>query len=91
MSIEQVLLDEGYEGVKFLSNYDYETALVGVTTDGRTVYDYDKMVEWLMTAEGFSEEEATEWINYNTIRALPYMGADSPIVYYPLQGGGDGS
>lgn len=42
------------------------------------------MVEWLMKNEGFSEAEAVEWIDYNTIRALSYMGSDAPIVMYHL-------
>lgn len=73
------LLEEGYEEVKLFVDYDYADAFVGVTTDNRAVYDYDKMVAWLMTKEGFTEEEAVEWIDYNTIRALPYY-ADAPII-----------
>ena len=81
---EKKLLENGYEGVKFLTNYSYDTALIGVTTDDRAVYDFDLMVQWLMDEEGFTEEEALEWIEYNTNRALPYMGADGPIVMYRL-------
>lgn len=79
-----MLLDEGYEDVKYLVNYSYDDALIGVTTDNRAVYDYDKMVEWLMRTEGVSSLEAMDWIDYNTIRALPYMGEDAPIVMRPL-------
>ena len=81
---EKKLLENGYEGVKFLTNYSYDTALIGVTTDDRAVYDFDLMVQWLMDEEGFTEEEALEWIEYNTNRAFPYMGADGPIVMYRL-------
>ena len=84
MSVEEKLLDNGYEGVKYLTNYDYETALIGVTRDGRTVYDFDKMVEWLIETEDFTDVEAIEWIEYNTVRALPYMGSDHPIIVYSL-------
>ena len=83
-SAEQMLLDEGYEDVKYLVNYSYDDALIGVTTDNRAVYDYDKMVEWLMRTEDIDSLEAMDWINYNTIRALPYMGEDAPIVMRPL-------
>ena len=31
-----------------------------------THVDYDKMVQWLVKEEGFTEEEAIEWIDYNT-------------------------
>lgn len=83
-SAEQMLLNEGYEDVKYLINYSYDDALIGVTTDNRAVYDYNKMVEWLMRVEGISSLEAMDWIDYNTIRALPYMGEDAPIVMRPL-------
>jgi len=51
-----------------------------VTEDGRAVYDYGRMVEWLMDTEGWSFEDAAEWVDYSTIRALSYMGEDAPIV-----------
>lgn len=31
-----------------------------------------------------SYEEATDWIEYNTIRSLPYVGDDAPIVVHPV-------
>ena len=80
MTAEERLLENGYEGVKYLTDFPYDSALIGVSHDDRAVYDYDLMVEWLVETEGFSEEEAVEWIDYNTIRALPYMGNDGPIV-----------
>ena len=76
------LLENGYEGVKYLTDFSYDTALIGVSHDDRTIYDYDLMVEGLMEDQGFTEEEAVEWIDYNTIRALPYMDADGPIVLH---------
>ena len=42
------------------------------------------MVEWLISTEEFTEEEATEWIDYNTLRALGYFGEDAPIIMYQL-------
>ena len=80
MTAEEKLLENGYEGVKYLTDFSYDSALVGVSHDDRAVYDYDLMMEWLMNTEGFTEEEAADWIDYNTIRALPYMGNDGPIV-----------
>lgn len=84
MTAEQKLLDNGYEGVKFLTDYSYDSALIGVTEDNRAVYDYEKMVEWLVTEQDFSEEDAADWISYNTIRALPYFGEDAPVIMFPL-------
>lgn len=83
--VSERLVDAGYEGVMILENYSYDDAFIGVTTDNRAVYDFDKMVEWLVLKEGFTPEEAVEWIEYNTIRALPYAGADAPIIMYRLE------
>ena len=84
MKAEEKLLNYGYENVKYLTNYSYDDALIGVSSDNRAIYDFDLMVEWLMKNEGFSETEAVEWIDYNTIRALSYMGSDAPIIMYHL-------
>ena len=84
MDAEKRLSENGYENIKYLTNYSYDSALIGVTHDDRTVYDYDLMVKWLMKNKGFTETEAVEWIDYNTVRALPYMGSDSPVILYRL-------
>lgn len=84
MDAEERLLDAGYEGIKYLVDYSYDDALVGVSEDGRAIYDFDKMVQWLMDKHGWSDIESIEWIKVNTLRALPYMGEGSPIIMYPL-------
>ena len=85
MSAEEKLWENGYEDVIILKNYSYDDALIGVTEDNRTIYDFDKMVQWLIHTENFTQEEAIEWIEYNTIRALPYMGERAPVIMYALQ------
>jgi hypothetical protein len=62
----------------------YDGAIIGVTTDDRVVYDYNKMIEELMQDEEWSYEDAVEWIEYNTIRALPYAGPNGPVIMYPI-------
>ena len=89
MTAREKLLDAGWDDVVILENYSYDDALVGVTEDGRAVYDFDKMVKWLMDEEYWTEEEAVEWIEYNTIRALPYMGPSAPIIMYMFEETGD--
>lgn len=74
----------GYENVALFENYSYDGALIGVTEDNRAVYDFDKMVDWLVEMEGFTVEDAIEWIEYNTVRALPYFGPDAPIIMYAV-------
>ena len=84
MNAEERLLYAGYDGIKYLTNYSYDDALIGVTEDGRAVYNYELMVDWLMKEEGWTDNEAVEWIEFNTLRALPYMGDGAPIIVYPL-------
>lgn len=84
MTAAELLEDYGYEDVVIFSNYSYDDALIGVTHDNRAVYDYDLMVEWLVSHEGFSYEDAIEWIEYNTLRAIPYYGNTAPIVMRKL-------
>ena len=84
MTDREKIENAGYEDVVLLENYSYDGALIGVTEDNRAVYDFDKMVIWLVETEGFTEEDAVEWIEYNTIRALPYFGPEAPIIMYAL-------
>jgi hypothetical protein len=83
MTAEDRLIAEGYEGVVIFDNRSYDAALIGVSEDGRAIYDYEKMVDGLMYMDGMMPDEAVEWIEYNTIRALPYM-AGAPIIMYPV-------
>ena len=85
MNVEERILNDGFENVICLVNYSYDDALIGISEDNRAIYDYNKMIDWLMNKENFTEEEAIEWINYNTIRALPYMGDKAPIIMYPIE------
>lgn len=84
MTAEERVLDAGFDDVLLLKNYGYDDALIGISEDNRAVYDFNKMVEWLMREEGWTETDAIEWIEYNTIRALPYAGASAPIIVYPV-------
>lgn len=86
MTIEQLikaLTDLGLEDSVILRDYDFETAVVGTDViTGRIIYDYAKMVEYLMNKEGWDYIEAMEWIDYNTLRAIPYVDGDAPIIMY---------
>ena len=84
--VEQKIVDAGYEDVVVFSNYDYASAFIGVSDDNRAVYDFEKMVRYLVDEEGFDDEiEAIEWIEYNTLRANAYMGNGAPIVVFPIE------
>lgn len=82
MTASERLADAGYEDVLIFENPSYDDALVGVTESNQAVYDFDKMVDWLCEHDGLSYEEAVEFIEFNTIRALPYYGEEAPVIIY---------
>ena len=83
MTVVEKIESAGYDAVIIFENPSYETAFVGVSHDERAVYDYDKMVEYLVTQDGMTYEEAADFIDYNTIRSLPYLQG-SPIIVYGI-------
>ena len=60
---------------------EYDAAIVGFDDRGRVVYDYDLMVKCLMDQDGMEEVDAMDWIDYNTIRSLPYMPCPPVILH----------
>ena len=38
-----------------------------------------------MNDDGISEQEAIDWIEYNTIRAIPYAGEMRPVVMFTFK------
>ena len=64
---------------------DYDKAIIGTTTDDRVVYSFDKMCECLVE-DGMTHEEASEFIEFNTVRALPYVD-NAPVIMYTLPEG----
>lgn len=83
-TVKEKILDNGYEDVIILENESYDSALIGISQDNRAIYSFEKMIQWLVEKDNISEEEAIEWIEYNTLRALPYFGSKAPIVMYNL-------
>lgn len=65
----QDLLPE--ETIVFSAPFDYKPALIGIDVrEGRAVYDYDKMVDYLLErCPEWTEEQAVEWLDYNTLGA----------------------
>lgn len=77
---ERLLLEAGYEGTIFFTNPSYEDAFLGISSDDRAIYDYEKMVESLVNHEDMTEDEAREFIDYN---ATFYIEG-GPIILYRL-------
>lgn len=82
--VEQMLLDNDLEETSFFTGDNYATAILGYTEDGNLVYSYDDMVDWLMDNDDMDDLSAREWIDYNVIRTIPYMGDKKPIILYSL-------
>ena len=82
--IRDALCDMGHEEAVIFDGPDYDEAIVGVTDEGLVVYDFDKMVEILVERDNMEEIEAIEFIEYNTIRAIPYI-ENAPIVMNRLR------
>ena len=82
MNVQENLLDNGFEDVICLSS-NYDEAFIGLSVDYRAVYDYEKIIRCLMK-DGMTDEDAAEWIEYNVVRALPYMDKEgyAPIIMY---------
>ena len=68
------LKPDGYDG-----NPDgYDDAIIGLTDNGQLIYSKEKMVELMMqTDDTMTEEEAWEYLEYNTFCA--YVGEQTPI------------
>lgn len=75
---ERLLLEAGYEGTIFFTNPSYEDAFLGISSDDRAIYDYEKMVESLVNHEDMTEDEAREFIDYN---ATFYIEGEPIMIY----------
>lgn len=84
MDKRSAICDMGYEDAVVFDAPDYDDAIVGVSDDGNEIYDFDAMVRVLVDRDGMTEIEAAEFIDYNTIRAIPYAGEHPPIIMYRI-------
>ena len=65
-------------------NPSYDNAIIGVSDDGRVVYDFEMMIKCLMEEENMSEIDASDFIGYNSIRSAAYV-QNGPIVMYGIK------
>lgn len=85
MDKREKLCELGYEDLTVFDEPEYDDAIIGVTHDDRVVYDYFAMARILEERDGMTEEEAIEFIDYNTIRAITYGGEKPPVVMFTLE------
>ena len=68
---DYVLDEEELDKIVVLEGDEFADGAIGITDDNRLVYSYDRLVESLAKEYG-SEESARDWLDYNTIRSIPY-------------------
>jgi hypothetical protein len=61
-------------------NPSFDDSIIGVTIDDRIIYSYEWMVREYMEDENCSEDDAIDWVEYNTIRTIPYIGEYAPMI-----------
>ena len=82
--LREYLEAQGYEETVFFENPSFVKAITGITDSGQLIYNFDMMIEAAMEEEGWDAEGAIEWIEFNTLRSIPYMGHAHPIVSLPI-------
>lgn len=83
-ALKATLVELGHDDTVVLENPDYADCVVGIDAEGRVIYSYERMVDHLIIADGMTRDEAMEFIDYNTVRALDYMGEKAPVICYPI-------
>ena len=82
MAINKSVRDMLDDDAVVFDNPSFDNSIVGVTTNGQAVYCYEKMIQELMHDDDISEQDAIDWIEFNTLRIIPYIGEMAPIVIF---------
>lgn len=66
---------------------EYDVAIVGMIEDEarcHLCYSVKKLIAVMRKVNGWALEEAVEWFEYNTVRALPYMASEgvAPVLLH---------
>jgi hypothetical protein len=86
VDIGDKLADAGFDDVVYFPDFG-EECVIGVSSDDRVIYSFDKMVEYLVN-DGMSDIDAIDYLEYNTLRSIPYLDnridgkGKAPIVMY---------
>lgn len=78
--LKEYLAEQGFTDTVVLESPAYVSAVIGISTDGRLIYSRGLMVTHLCKKDGMSELDAEEFIDFNTVGALPNMGGKAPII-----------
>ena len=84
MSVNLIVREQLPDNAIILDNASYDESIIGITLEGAIIYSYDRMVEEYMIDNECTYDEAVDWIDYNTVRALPYLPQPRPIIVYEI-------
>ena len=84
MSVNLIVREQLPDNAIILDNASYDESIIGITLEGAIRYSYDRMVEEYMIDNECTYDEAVDWIDYNTVRALPYLPQPRPIIVYEM-------
>ena len=84
--LKDILVSMGYEDSIVFESPSYTNAVIGISDSGQVCYSYEKMALCLIEEDGMTYEDAIDFIDYNTVRALPYCNPSEnrPIIIYDL-------
>jgi hypothetical protein len=73
---------ELYKGCVFLEPREWlDNAISGKCINtGGIIYDYDTLLEAYMVKDGITYDQASQVLDFNTERAIPYMPEPRPVV-----------
>lgn len=78
--LKEYLTEQCFTDTVVLEGPSYISAVIGISTEGRLIYSRDLMVRYLCKQQGMTELDAEEFIDFNTVGALPNMGEKAPII-----------
>ena len=87
MAVNKKIRESLPEEAIIFNNAAYDNSIIGITINDEVVYDYNLMVQELMDDNGWTVDEAIDWLEYKTIRALPYFNEGKPIIMCPIERG----
>lgn len=76
--------DELPEDAIVFDNPAFDNSIIGFDVNDCAVYNYWSMVNELMQDDGMSEDEAIDFIEYNTLGVLSYIGDHAPVIVHIL-------
>lgn len=98
-TFDKWLDEESDDDTALFTHPCYVSAIEGISEGGRLIYNYERMAEFLMEEKEKNGEipndadiddydaaffECFEFIDYNVVRTVPYMGDKAPLISHEV-------